>query len=112
MKTSTARRAVSFLTVAAGAAWMVAPAAAGAAVQPDPATRMRLSEAYGRLPLAFEANRGQADTRVKFLSRGIGYSLLLTSSEAILSLNKPGPPSAPAAGAILRMKVRGASPSA
>ncbi len=44
---------------------------------------------YGRLPLSFEANRGQADPDVKFLARGSGYSLMLTSAEAVLSLRGP-----------------------
>jgi hypothetical protein len=49
-----------------------------------------LAEAYGKLPLSFEINRGQADSRVKFLSRGSGYSLFLTRNEAVLSLKKSG----------------------
>src|SRR5215210_1883041 len=52
----------------------------------DAATRARLSEAYGRLPLSFEANRGQADTRAGFVARGQGYALFLTSGEAVLKL--------------------------
>src|SRR5256885_7715007 len=51
-----------------------------------PATRVGLSEAYGKLPLYFEANRGQTDSQVKFLSRGRGYVLFLTSAEAVLVL--------------------------
>ena len=43
---------------------------------------------YGKLPLSFEANQGQADAGVKFLSRGRGYGLFLTSSEAVLELRK------------------------
>jgi hypothetical protein len=38
--------------------------------QPDTAARGRTVESYGTLPLSFEANRGQTDARVKFLSRG------------------------------------------
>lgn len=56
----------------------------------DAATRMRLNETYGKLPLSFEPNQGQADAKVKFLSRGSGYTLLLTATEAVLRLNKPG----------------------
>ena len=41
---------------------------------------------YGRLPLSFEANQGQADPRVKFLARGSGYTLFLKGSEAEFSL--------------------------
>jgi len=43
---------------------------------------------YGRLPLSFEANQGQTDSQVKFLSRGRGYSLFLTPKEAVLVLRK------------------------
>jgi Beta-propeller repeat len=41
------------------------------------------------LPLSFEINRGQTDGRVKFLSRGKGYSLFLTGNEAVFRLNDP-----------------------
>ena len=40
--------------------------------KPDPKTQGRILENYGKLPLSFEANRGQTDARVKFLSRGSG----------------------------------------
>ena len=43
---------------------------------------------YGSLPLTFEVNRGQTDSRVKFLSRGSGYTLFLTSTEAVLALRE------------------------
>jgi len=47
-----------------------------------------LLESYGKLPLSFEINKGQTDLQVKFLSRGSGYSLFLTDSEAVLALRK------------------------
>src|SRR5882672_3119040 len=53
------------------------------------ATDARLSESYGKLPLHFEANRGQTGKDVRFLSRGPGYSLYLTAGEAVLVLAKP-----------------------
>ena len=56
------------------------------AAQPDPATQSRIADSYGKLPLCFEANQGQTDTSVKFLSRGSGYTLFLTSDEAVFSL--------------------------
>jgi hypothetical protein len=34
--------------------------------------KQRVVEAYGKLPLSFEANMGQPDSRVQFLSRGPG----------------------------------------
>jgi hypothetical protein len=49
----------------------------------------RLIANYGKLPLRFEANRGQTDSRVQFVSRGSGYTLFLTSGEAVLALAKP-----------------------
>jgi hypothetical protein len=55
--------------------------------------------------LSFEANRGQTDRRVKFLSRGSGYTLFLTPTEAVLCLRqkqKQNP-------AIVRMKMIGAN---
>jgi len=55
---------------------------------PDEATRARVQEAYGQLPLSFEANEGQSDGQVKFLARGSGYSLFLTPAEAVLALRK------------------------
>src|SRR5205823_575993 len=35
----------------------------------------RIAAAYAKLPLAFEANRGQAHSRARFLARGPGYTL-------------------------------------
>ncbi len=58
----------------------------GAKSEADQTARARLDANYGRLPLSFEANRGQADGRVKFLSRGRGYTLFLTADEAVLAL--------------------------
>lgn len=61
-----------------------------AAVKASPnEERVRLVDSFGRLPLSFEANEGQTNPRVKFLSRGQGYTLFLTrSGEAILALRK------------------------
>jgi hypothetical protein len=57
----------------------------------EPATpasaRQRLAEAYTRLPLSFEANRGQAPAPVEFLARGAGYTLYLKPDGATLVLN-------------------------
>ena len=54
----------------------------------DAASQARLSAAYGQLPLSFEANHGQTDSQVNFLSRGSGYSLFLTPTKAVLSLKQ------------------------
>src|ERR1700682_1923186 len=53
------------------------------------AAEARVSEAYGKLPLHFEVNRGQTHGDVRFLSRGPGYSLYLTAGEAVLVLARP-----------------------
>ena len=67
-------------------------------------------EAYGKLPLSFEANEGQTDGRVKFISRGVGYTLFLTSDEAVLSL-RPAGQDKKAVPDVLRMKLKGANSS-
>ncbi|MDT5063454.1 MAG: hypothetical protein QOH63_3913 [Acidobacteriota bacterium] len=51
-------------------------------------TKERASEVYGKLPISFEANRGQTDPSVRFLARGSGYNLFLTPTEAVLNLRK------------------------
>jgi Chitobiase/beta-hexosaminidase C-terminal domain/Beta-propeller repeat len=51
-------------------------------------TRARIVQSYGRLPLRFEANQGQADKRVGFLARGSNYALYLTGQDAVLALHK------------------------
>ena len=43
---------------------------------------------YGRLPLGFEANHGQVDAEVQFLSRGDGYGLFLTAGEAVMVFHR------------------------
>ena len=55
----------------------------------DTTTRSRVAEAYGQIPLSFEANQGQTNPRVKFLSRGIGCTLFLTATESVMVLNAP-----------------------
>lgn len=54
----------------------------------------RINEAYGRVPLHFEANHGQTDDRVKFLTRGRGYTMFLTQTEAVLTLSHEESPEA------------------
>src|SRR5882762_4860707 len=53
------------------------------------ATDTHRTDAYGKTPLQFEANRGQTHKDVHFLSRGPGYSLFLTTDETVLVLSKP-----------------------
>jgi hypothetical protein len=62
-------------------------APASPTVAPD--KKVQVQANYGKLPLSFEANQGQTDAQVKFLARGQGYTLFLTPTETVLSLNKP-----------------------
>ena len=58
----------------------------------------------------FEANQGQIDDRlVKFLSRGSDYSLLLTATEARLTVTQPRDAAGRSATAVVRMTLVGAS---
>ena len=54
----------------------------------SPLAKGRVGGAYRNLPLYFELNRGQSDGRVKFLSRGSGYSLFLTPTELVLHVKE------------------------
>jgi Beta-propeller repeat/Abnormal spindle-like microcephaly-assoc'd, ASPM-SPD-2-Hydin len=90
----------------------------------DAANQAEVVARYGELPLSFESNQGQVDEHVKFLSRGIGYTLFLTADEAVLSLRGTSGVAKDHAGrsaelstedessALLRMKLVGANPSA
>ena len=46
----------------------------------------KVKESYSRIPLSFVANYGQADKKVKFTSRGSGYSLALTPTTFTLAV--------------------------
>jgi hypothetical protein len=61
---------------------------------------------YDQLPLSFEANQGQTDPRVQFMSRGRSYTLFLTSTGALLQLRGNAKEND---GAVLRMKLLGAN---
>ena len=64
------------------------------------------ASAYGNLPLAFEANQGQAGSQADFLARGSGYALALNPSGASLALHQ-------GTGAdVLRFRLVGADPAA
>lgn len=64
-----------------------------------------------RLPLYFESNCGQADPRVRFLSRGPRYTLLLTSTEAMLRFATTARRGdVPVPWHFVRMALRGSNP--
>ncbi|MBZ5615898.1 MAG: SBBP repeat-containing protein [Acidobacteriia bacterium] len=100
-----------------------------APISASPKAQVKILDSYGKLPLGFEANQGQTDSRVKFLSRTSGYSLFLTADEAVLALRgkKANTHNAKIASAsqelqsgmtatttcgVLRMKLRNASAAA
>jgi hypothetical protein len=76
----------------------------------DEQKRARAREAYGKLPIRFEANAGQTADQVKFLSRASGYNLFLTPKEAVLSLSKSKSESKNGVEPAIRMKFAGANP--
>lgn len=103
------------------------PTASPATTKPDEAARIRLNKSYGKLPLSFEANQGQTDQQVKFLSRGNGYSLFLAPTEMVMKLSRPlvhskkdrdkaglrtESRSGANVSAVLRMRLEGADPQA
>jgi hypothetical protein len=78
--------------------------------QPEPKVQAKTLDQYGKLPLSFEANQGQSDPQVKYLSRGAGYSLFLTANEAVLRLSALS--RQPSASSVIRMRLNGANGSA
>ena len=87
---------------------------AGSRVVSHPARDIRTP--LSRLPLSFEVNRGQANSSVRFLSRGSGYTFFVKPTEALIAL-------APVRGkglgladktpaSVVRMKLLGANTAA
>ena len=70
---------------------------------PEATTQAR--DAYAKLPLSFEENKGQTDAQVKYLARGPGFILYLTGKEMVLTGQDPS-------RAALRIKLEGANPNA
>ena len=88
---------------------------AGGTVNFIPSSQQRMSTisrnqagtaTYFTLPLSFEANEGQTNPQVKFLSRGSAYTLFLTSEEAVLQLRGRAKEND---GAVLHMRLLGAN---
>lgn len=88
-------------------------------LQGAPKAQATILDSYGKLPLRFEANQGQTDQQVKFLSRTNAYTLFLTGQEAVLALNNrnkslksPAGTADSRADRVVRMKLRGANQAA
>lgn len=63
-----------------------------------------IQDALSRIPLSFEKNQGQHDPRVKYLSRGAGYNIFLTSQGAEIV-----PSNARHQGEIISIRLTGAA---
>ena len=49
--------------------------------------RNRIHAQMNAMPLAFEANEGQADPQVKYMARGSGYTVYLTKDDAVFAVS-------------------------
>jgi hypothetical protein len=76
------------------------------ATPPKPASAPVQKTAPPSQPLSFEANQGQTDPAVTFLSRGNGYALFLTRDSAVFKLRSFQQSESPA---VVRMKLAGAN---
>ena len=97
-------------------------------VAPSPPPIATVQSTYGKLPLSFEANQGQWDSSVQFVTRGRGHTLFLTPREAVLTArtggakdgekgitaaqHKPLSSPSPSSQSVVRMKFAGADPQA
>jgi len=54
------------------------------------ATRRRVLDSYGKLPLSFVPNVGQSDRRVRYYAQGKGFSVSFMSDKVVLSFTKGG----------------------
>jgi len=51
----------------------------------SPVQGRRLAENYGKLPLSFAPNLGQADRSIRFVARGRDYGIYVSGREAVLA---------------------------
>ncbi len=77
-----------------------------ASATPDREQNAKVLETYGKIPMSFELNQGQAHRRVKYVARGSGYSVFLTGNEAVFALKNL---SEEQSVSTLRMKLIGSS---
>jgi uncharacterized protein (TIGR03437 family) len=106
------RLASLFFILLAASCWLVlpshsVPALPSAKLQPaDAAHRLRVNEAFGKVPLSFEINQGQAATSVSFLARPAAGGLYLYPHEAVFEFARQTQPPA-----LLRLKLKHANPA-
>jgi len=75
-----------FALIASRFAASKAPSARSGSLHSSEPGRAMVQRQLAMLPVAFEPNDGQAEAAVKYIARGRGYKLYLTSSEAVFSL--------------------------
>ncbi len=78
--------ALSALSLSSDAGPIPTKASTSGVQRSVPGGQNDILKTFGQLPLSFEPNAGQTGSRVKFLSRGPGYTVFLTEGEAILAL--------------------------
>ena len=76
-----------FVVISAGAVYLFINQSFWHSLEAEELSAAPISS-FGAIPLYFEVNQGQVDEQVRFLSRGLGYTLFLTSTEAVLSLRR------------------------
>jgi len=108
------RRPIGLVLVAAAVVGIVlqfgsAPASRAMGGNPSASKRQALA-AYAKLPLAFTANAGQTDPRVRYSAQGAGFSVFLTRKEAMLDLRRPGTKDK-RKGAALALRFLGSNPN-
>ncbi|HYP09709.1 MAG TPA: SBBP repeat-containing protein [Bryobacteraceae bacterium] len=79
---------------------LAVPMCAALALSAAPDMPARILDTYGKLPIQFEANHGQAASPVRYVARGAGYRVALAPQEAQWTLSGGGP---------VRMRVMGAN---
>ncbi len=80
--------------------------------QNNPAkVKTRAVQSLNKLPLRFEANRGQTDQQVRFMSHGDGYGLFFTPQETVLVLKGKNLDTNIVTASSIRMRLMGANPN-
>lgn len=93
-RTTSARRVAGGVSPAVMALVALVLVAVGSSLAFAAGNQTRLAGASpiaANMPLCFEAYRGQADGRVRFMARGAAYQFLITPTEAVVTLRKLAP---------------------
>ena len=78
-----AARVVLFVFFGVACASAIGSVPPSVSLSPNP-----LVDTYGKLPILFESNRGQADPAARFIARGNGYAVYLTQHETLIALSR------------------------